>query len=260
MSRYVHLQTCPLCAAAYEGLALAEDDSPQAVQALPQSPDVAFAEALVAPFPNAAHVDAAHIDVAPADAALATPARRPHAWLSRSMAAAATLLLIAAAWLLWPDSSTPVLPSAATTDVFADVIEPFARRQRTADTVVHDVYFKAAEAYELGQYTRAAVAYHEALDTKNEIFHDTRGYYELGITQWRLQQLDSAANYLTRARMGEASYFEDASWALAKVYVQQHELSKAEIVLHDLIELPRSAYTQRAHDLLKRLSEPPTHE
>ena len=258
-ARGSHLRACPLCSAAYEGLELAEETTRRALLAEADArPAGALTEAHVVRLGDRSPEQARHLNT-----------RRTWAWVA--IAAAAGLLLLVGIRhdaLRAPGALAAAegLPQGA----FYGVVEPFARRQRSGESVAptpspqgvppadltqaDDPYFPAASAYERGEYADAAAAYRDALRRAQSPLLDTRGYYELGITHWRLGRLDSAADYLTRARMGEVDYFEDATWALARVYLLRKDTLSARVPLGDLARLPRSPYADDAARLLDDLS------
>ncbi len=240
-ARFEHLRDCPLCAAAFEGLSLADEDELELLLNTPSAEDQHQQEAKILP-------------LSPKPFVLGKTRAPGRNLLWSGLAIAATLLI--GGFLLTQNQglSTGIDNSSLPKDVFSSIQEPFARRQRSESTVGPvDPYQKAAIAYEEGDYSAAVSAYRDELARFKEPFHDTRGYYELGITHWRLNQLDSATDYLTRARMGEADYFEDASWALALAYLQQRDSASAKTVLQDLQKLENTSYRDEVKDLLGKL-------
>ena len=243
--RLRHLATCPLCAAAFEGLTLASEDVREELLSVgpERSARPALEEATIVTLP---HADAAF--------GHGGSRRAKSIWLWPGLAMVASIIVgVVLLSDLHRNGSTSVT-QAEFVDDFNSVVEPFARRERgEADTASADAYLDAASAYERGEFAAAAQAYRDEISRESSPLHDTRGYYELGITNWRLGQFDSAADYLTRARMGEAEYFEDASWALARVYLLLRDTASAAVVLQDLEGLQQSPYADKATRLLDGL-------
>jgi len=82
----------------------------------------------------------------------------------------------------------------------------------------------------------------------------TRGYYEIGIAYWKAGAFEDGVDYLTRARLGELDYYEDATWALAQLYRQMGYLEESKRLYEDLLNIDKSPYLPKAQQMLELIN------
>ncbi len=214
-----HIEQCELCAVAVDTLHI---DYPADVTAAELAADVP-------PMPSTLFDE---------------PRERPVLRvLKYVVGAAACLTLLWAAYSYSGKSEAPM-------EEFAYVEMPRPRQVRSAEAPEHDLYFAAAAAFEAGEYARSLELYDSAIISAPTPLLVTRGHYERGMTLWKAGKTTAAIEDLTAARFGEADYYEDATWALSRLYTSTGDKAKARLLLEDLLYLEQGPYIERAQRAL----------
>jgi tetratricopeptide (TPR) repeat protein len=228
-SRLSHLESCMLCQAAADGYSIADDKTKTDLEKGIAMPSYEKAKQR------------------------SIPRKQPRKLSPRPWLIAASLL-VGLGWAGWHYISiTSANPSIPDSEWYA-VEQPY-RRQMRASTTEQDLYAEAAIAYEQARFGESIQQYKLALQNASTDLLRTRGFYELGIAQWKAGHYQDAADNLTRARLGELDYFEDATWALAQLYRQMGRLDEAKVLYNDLLRIERSPYRPRAQSILQAISD-----
>jgi len=223
-AKAVHLEECELCRAALDGLAL------------------------VAPSTKLSLLEGSFMDEfnrPPSTTKEAAKQRTlfPKRWL---VAASMVATLGWASWQYFPRTDQPIYVD---TSAFAYVEQPYKRQMRSAG-ITTDMYGEAAQAFARDSFTQSVQLYLSALPSAPTSLLRTRGYYELGIAYWQLGAHTESIDYLTRARLGEMDYYEDATWALAQLYRQLGFLDEAKSLYNDLLTIEKSPYKPKAEEII----------
>lgn len=222
--RLAHLDTCPLCSAALQGLELSNE-----LEGL-------GSEMLLALVP---------------DFKVEPPKKTPSLTIIKSikwLAAAAAAFLFY--WIGIDYKMNP--PQSTVMGAFDFVEQPYQRILRGSANN-SDIYSEAAKAFSEGDFQNSISLYIAQLDSIQSPLLETRGNYELGIAYWKNGDFQDAVDRLTRARMGELDYYEDATWALAMLYRQIGELENARELFKDLAFEKQGPYAERAMQALELL-------
>ena len=167
-------------------------------------------------------------------------------WIRYAAAAASLALLVWAGWRYTTQADTePELM-----EEFAYIEQPYPRITRS-DEASDDYYLQAATAFEKGDLTLSTKLYRDLIAQASSELQLTRGHYEYGLALWRNGDHSSAIEELTAARFGEASYYEDATWALAQLYRSMGSIPISRQLLIDLSKQATSPYAARAQRLME---------
>lgn len=224
--RKEHLDKCPLCAAALQGLEMsAELEGTTNEKLLSHLPPFTFQS---------------------------EPNSKPFSVIRSLRWIAACAAVVAICWIGYQYKMMP--PDRIAMGDFDFIEQPYQRKVR-GNTRNTDLYLDAAKAYTEGDFQKSIATYLAILDTVQSSLQATRGHYELGIAYWKNGNTQQAASELTTARMGEADYYEDATWALAMLYRQTGELAKAVQLFEDLRFKMDGPYMSRAEQALEELRQ-----
>jgi len=222
--RKEHLVDCKLCKAAYEGLELAD---PKVKNDLLQGgvmPDLIFD----APSSKTSSSNRQHYSTK---------------WL------AAACVVAALGWAAWQYYPSEDLAPQIETSPLAYVEQPYRRQMRSAG-ITTDLYGEAAFAFSKDSFSQSIDLYESAIPKAPTALLRTRGHYEIGIAFWQAGNFEKGIDNLTRARLGELDYYEDATWALAQLYRQMGYLDEAIALYEDLLKIEKSPYLPRAQKMI----------
>ena len=223
-TRAAHLNECSLCKAALDGLELADSSLQQELR------DGTFLKEYAGPYHSKEIV------------------AKERKLISKKWLIAASILL-GIGWAAWQYYPTSTTLQAFDNSPLAYVEQPYRRQMRSAG-ITTDMYGEAAHAFALDSFSNSVELYLLAIPNAPTSLLRTRGYYELGITYWQKGEHTEAIDYLTRARLGELDYYEDATWALAQLYRQLGFLDEAKSLYQDLLSIEKSPYRPKALELI----------
>jgi len=167
----------------------------------------------------------------------------PRRWL----AVASVLFVFGwAAWHYYPISNST---SGFETSPLSYVEQPYRRQMRSAG-ITTDLYGEAAQAFAMDSFALSINLYQAAIPQAPTDLLRTRGFYEIGIALWQAGEFEKGVDNLTRARLGELDYYEDATWALAQLYRQMGYLDEARSLYQDLLEIEKSPYLPKAQQMI----------
>jgi uncharacterized protein HemY len=106
----------------------------------------------------------------------------------------------------------------------------------------------ANEAYEAGDFEKAAQQLEEILDANPEkqILH-----FYLGIAHLETDDFPAAVESFKAAQ--DSVYLEEANWYLALAYLKQQQPELAKDILSGFANNPQSRYYEKAKDLVSKL-------
>lgn len=220
-----HLLDCPLCSDAVEGFANSHNTG-----------EVPMPDFLKKSIPE---------KTVPA-VVRQLPARR--AW---PMRIAASLLLLAipiSGYLYWQSNSMDRLIAANFTDATPSVIGVL--RSGDASLVTDATLQNGLEDFQNKQYGNSFRAFTTMLERQPE--HTVAAFYA-GIAAAKIENWSAAEKYLQSTRINAPLYYDQATWHLAGVYLQQKKQKEAEALLMELVDKQDSNYRDRAVSLLKKL-------
>ncbi|MFK8058410.1 MAG: tol-pal system YbgF family protein [Saprospiraceae bacterium] len=223
MDRKAHLKQCELCKAALDGLELADPSIRTAL--LEGSFMQEFQKVNTAP---------------------STVAKQrkliPAKW---AVAASISLGLGWAAWQYYPPTTGEIFEASP----LSYVEQPYRRQMRSAG-ITTDIYGEAAHAFAIDSFNQSIPLYLAAIPKAPTDLLRTRGFYEIGIAYWKAGAFEEGIDNLTRARLGELDYFEDATWALAQLYRHLGYMEEALSLYQDLLNIEKSPYAEKARQMI----------
>ena len=227
--RIEHLGCCDLCKAALDGLEMTDDSTKQSLL------DGTFMQ------------DFDDFNYSTSEIAK-TRSLSSGRWL------VAASLLLALGWASWQYYYSDGASSAFETAPLAYVEQPYRRQMRSAG-ITTDMYGEAAQAFTSDSFTRSIELYQVAIPKAPTGLLRTRGFYEIGIVYWRDRNFELAIDNLTRARLGELDYYEDATWALAQLYRETGYLNEALSLYQDLLTIDKSPYVPKALHMIEVIED-----
>ena len=123
-------------------------------------------------------------------------------------------------------------------------------RQDLEKLTTEDVLIKAMDNFSKNNFTNALKLFNILLSYESE---DVNSLFYGAICYKNLNRMEDAIGYLDRVLLNtNTSFYEEAEWEKAQVYVQLKDFKKAELLL-DKIFKEKGFYAERARDLLKRV-------
>ena len=232
--RLEHLNSCPLCNAAYMSFLMLDEEQRAALQQ----------HSFEVPAPAPAPLAPVELLTRPA-----SPIHKIRRSLYLYLAAAAALLI-----LVWfgVDAYRDRQREELLADHFFEVEEPYLRMVRSEE-LINDYYTEATLAYESRHFDEAIDSYARLVNEAKTSGMAARGEYELGISYWKNQEPEQAIPHLEMARDLDADYFENATWALAQLERSLGNTAKAIKYYRELSNRPQSKYQELAQTFLDAL-------
>lgn len=122
-------------------------------------------------------------------------------------------------------------------------------RAQTKFEVLREIKQEGLEFYNAGLYQEAALKFEEILEGREK---DEQVYFFLAKSYYELEDLKSALGYFRRVRNGASSYAPEASFMMAKVFLQKNRPKAARKELDKIIEA-NGKWAEEAKALLQTL-------
>jgi len=175
------------------------------------------------------------------------PARR--AWPMRIAASLLLLAIPVGGYLYWENSSMDRLIAANFSDTTPSVIGVL--RSGESSLVTDATLQNGLEAFQNKQYQSSYRAFVTTLERHPD---NTIAAYYAGLSAAKVEDWFAAEKYLQSARINAPLYYDQATWQLVGVYLNQNKQEAAQDLLMELADKQDSNYRDRAVSLLKKLA------